>query len=138
MQRAAAPDKCERHGSSSCLLLCSCPLPNVHLHTAYKRDGPVSDFLLFLSLCCVVLATQSCLTLCDPMDCSLPGSSVRGILQASILQWVSHSLLLRIFPTQGSNPSLLHCKQILHHLNHQGSTFFFLCLLVNRVKPQTK
>ena len=32
---------------------------------------------------------QSCLTLCDPMDCSLPGSSVHGILQATILEWVA-------------------------------------------------
>ena len=36
-----------------------------------------------------VLITQSCLTLCDPMDCSLPGSSVMGILQARILEWVA-------------------------------------------------
>ena len=33
-----------------------------------------------------------CLTLCDPMDCSLPGSSVHGILQARILEWVAISL----------------------------------------------
>ena len=39
--------------------------------------------------------TQSCLTLCDPMDCSLPGSSVRGILQARILQWVAISFSRR-------------------------------------------
>ena len=32
---------------------------------------------------------QSCPTLCDPMDCSLPGSSVHGILQARILEWVA-------------------------------------------------
>ena len=32
---------------------------------------------------------QSCLTLCDPVDCSPPGSSVRGILQARILEWVA-------------------------------------------------
>ena len=32
---------------------------------------------------------QLCLTLCDPMDCSPPGSSVRGILQARILEWVA-------------------------------------------------
>ena len=37
------------------------------------------------------LVVQSCLTLCDPMDCGLPGSSVRGILQARILEWVSIS-----------------------------------------------
>ena len=35
--------------------------------------------------------TQSCLTLCDPMDCSPPGSSVHGILQARILGWVAIS-----------------------------------------------
>ena len=32
---------------------------------------------------------QSCLTLCDPMDCSLPGSSIHGILWARILEWVA-------------------------------------------------
>ena len=36
-----------------------------------------------------VLVAQSCLTLCDPMDCSPPGSSVHGILQARILEWVA-------------------------------------------------
>ena len=36
-----------------------------------------------------MLGTQSCLTLCNPMDCSLPGSSVRGILQARMLEWVA-------------------------------------------------
>ena len=36
-----------------------------------------------------VLATQSCLTLCDPMDCSLPGASVQVILQARNLEWVA-------------------------------------------------
>ena len=34
---------------------------------------------------------RSCLTLCDPMDCSPPGSSVHGILQARVLQWVDFS-----------------------------------------------
>ena len=112
--------------------------------------------------------TQSCPTLCDPVDCSPPSSSVHGILQARILEWVaisfsrgssqprdqtqvsliagrcfnlwatreahnslwphgpyspwnspgqntgvgSLSLLQGIFPTQGSNPGLLHCGQI--------------------------
>ena len=36
-----------------------------------------------------VLAAQSCLTLCDPTDCSPPGSSVHGILQAGTLEWVA-------------------------------------------------
>ena len=45
------------------------------------------------------LVAQSCLTLCDPMDFSLPGSSVHGILQARILEGVAF-LLQGIFPTQ--------------------------------------
>ena len=40
---------------------------------------------------CVCEVTQSCPTLCNPMDCSPPGSSVRGILQARILEWVAIS-----------------------------------------------
>ena len=36
-----------------------------------------------------MLVTQSCPTLCDLMDCSPPGSSVHGILEASILEWVA-------------------------------------------------
>ena len=35
--------------------------------------------------------TQSCLTLCDPMDCSLLGSSIHGVFQARILEWVAIS-----------------------------------------------
>ena len=48
-----------------------------------------------------------CLTLCNPMDCSLPGSSVHEISQARILEWVDHALLQGIFPTQGLNTRLL-------------------------------
>ena len=44
--------------------------------------------LLFLCVC-ICLAAQSCLTLCDPMDCSPPCSSVHGILQARILEWIA-------------------------------------------------
>ena len=65
--------------------------------------------------------TQLCTTLCNPMDCSLPGSSVHGIFQARILEWVGISFSKQIFLTQGLNPGLLHCRQILYHLSHQGS-----------------
>ena len=41
---------------------------------------------------------QSCLTLCDPMDCSLPGLSVHGVFQARILEWVAISF------SRGSSP----------------------------------
>ena len=52
--------------------------------------------------------------LCDPMDCSPPGSSVHGILQARILQVGSHSLLQQILLTQGLDLGLRHCRQILY------------------------
>ena len=45
--------------------------------------------LAFLKRWILVLVTQSCLTLCDPTDCSPPDSSVHGILQARILGWVA-------------------------------------------------
>ena len=111
---------------------------------------------------------QSCSTLCNPTDGSLPGSPVPGILQARTLEWVAISFsnawkwkvkmkslsrdwllmtpwtvayqappsmgfsrqeywswlpfpFLGIFPTQGSNPGLLHCRQMLYRLSHQGS-----------------
>ena len=74
-------------------------------------------------LCCVVLVAQSCPTLCNPMDCSPPGSSVHGILQARVLKWVvipfSRGSPVR---SQGSNPGLLHCRQILYHLRHGNHT----------------
>ena len=67
-----------------------------------------------------VLVTQSCSTLCHPMDCSPPGSYVHGILQARKQEWVAIPFS-RIFPTQGLNPGLLHCRQILYHLSYQRS-----------------
>ena len=60
-----------QHVVTECLL---------HVLRARSREGKVK-----------VKVTQSCLTLCDPMDCSPPVSSVRGILQARILEWVASS-----------------------------------------------
>ena len=53
----------------------------------------ISSCLLYTEYSCAVLClvTQSCPTLCDPMDCSPPGSSVHGIFQARILEWVAIS-----------------------------------------------
>ena len=68
-----------------------------------------------------VLVTQSCPIPWDPMDCSPPGFSVHGILQAKNTALCCPALLQGIFPTQGSNPGLLHCRWILYHLSHQRS-----------------
>ena len=67
------------------------------------------------------LVAQSCLTLCDPMDCHLPGSSVHGDSPGKNTGVGCHALLQGIFPTQGSNPGLPHCRWILYCLSHQGS-----------------
>ena len=70
------------------------------------------------SLC---LVTQSHPTLCNAMDCSPPDSSVRGDSPGKKTGVNYHALFQGIFPTQGSNPGLPHCRQILYCLSHQGS-----------------
>ena len=67
------------------------------------------------------LVTQSCPTLCNPMDCSLPGSSVHGDSPGKNTGVSCHALLQGIFLTQGLNPGLSHCRWILYHLSHEGS-----------------
>ena len=64
---------------------------------------------------------QSCPTLCGPMDCSPPGSSVYGNSPGKNIRVGCHSLLQGIFPTLESNLGLLHCRQILYHPSYQGS-----------------
>ena len=61
--------------------------------------------------------TQSCLTLCGPMDYSLPGSSVNGISQAGILEWVAPGGLT----DPGINTSVLHWQAGYLLLSHLGS-----------------
>ena len=63
-------------------------------------------------VCVCVRVTQLCPTLCNPMDSCLPGSFVRGILQARILEWVA--ILFSRRSSQGLNLGLLHCGQILY------------------------
>ena len=82
---------------------------------------PETNITLEISYIVCVLVAQSCLTLCDPMDCSPSGSSVPGMLQARILEWV-------VIPfSRGSSwPrdwTWVSCiaGRFLNHLNHQGS-----------------
>ena len=84
--------------------------------------------LLFFLPVCKCLVAQSCPILCDPLDYSLPSSSVTGFFRQeyqSGLPFPSPG----IFQTQGSNPhllcllDLLHCRWILNPLNHQGIHF---------------
>ena len=85
-----------------------------------KRERIKYSFLFFF-LCTYYQSLQSCPTLCDPMDCRPPGSSVHGILQARILEWV-------VMPfSRGSSPlrdwTHVSCtgRWILYWLGHQGS-----------------
>ena len=71
------------------------------------------------------LVTQSCPTLCDPMDCSPPGSSVHGDSPGKNTEVGCHALLQGIFQTPGLNPrlpQLLCCRQIpeVHYRKCRG------------------
>ena len=72
------------------------------------------------------LVTQSCLTLCNPMDSSPPGSSVHRYSLGENTRVGCYALLQWTFPIQGSNPGLPHCRWIFfffffYHLSHQRS-----------------
>ena len=70
------------------------PKPPGELHKCQPRGlsgplGPGRSYICLLLLKVRVSVAQSCPTLCDPVDCSPPGFSVHGILQARILEWVA-------------------------------------------------
>ena len=72
-----------------------------------------------------VLVAQTCLTLYNLMDCSPPGSSIHGDSPGKSIGVVCQALFQGICPTQGSNPGLPPCRQILYLgriiLSHVGS-----------------
>ena len=89
-------------------------------------------FLEFLNLGILhAKLLQSCPILCNPMDCSLPGSCPWGS-PGKNTGVGCHALLQRIFPVQGLNPDLLHCRKILYCLSHQGS-----CATLGKKRAQT-
>ena len=67
------------------------------------------------------LVTQLYPTLCDPMDCSPPDSSVHGDSPIKNIGVGHHAPLQGIISTQGTSPSLSHSRQILYQLSHLGS-----------------
>ena len=67
-----------------------------------------------------IIVSQSCLTLGDPMDYSQPVSSVHGDSPGKGVGVDCHTLFQGIFPTQGLNPGLPHCRWILSQLSYQG------------------
>ena len=77
----------------------------------------LTDFLIVLGQLVAYLVTQSCPTLCDPMDCSPPSSFVHGILQSRILEWVaisfSNCFRLTLFKMAIITTNLIGKKDIL-------------------------
>ena len=97
------------------------------IHGSQRVGHDWATELNWYTLCLLWLVVQLCLTLCEPLDCSSSGSSVLGIFQARILEWVAIFILQGIFLTQGSNLDLLcllHYRWILHPLNHQGTPMY--------------
>ena len=70
-----------------------------------------------------VLVAQPCLILCNLMDYSPPDSSAHEILQARILEPGAIPFSRGFSQPKGFNPGLLHCRQILYRLSHQGSPY---------------
>ena len=128
----------------------------VHFYSAFgarRRDAGnvLNDPLLaieevianIISVCVAIRAillirqvsvTQSCLTLRNSRDCSPPASSVRGILQARILEWVAISSSRDIFLTQGWNMHLLSWQLDSLPLSHLQSPYF-VCSNVYMLMP---
>ena len=96
------------------------PALSLSSFTLIKRLlSPSSPSVVRVVLC---LATQSCLTLCHPVDCNPWGSSVHGVSPGKYTGVGCHAFLQGIFPIQGSNPGLPHCQLILHWWSPQGSS----------------
>ena len=95
-----------------------------------------SSFKILVTCVCMhaCVHAQLCWTLCDPMDCSPPGSSVHGIPQASILKCVAISFSRGSSrPRDQTSVSGISCigRQILYHKCHQISCYFTsFCLLI--------
>ena len=110
-------------------------------HSWYRHS--VWHMCIRVRVCvCVCVCAQSCLTLWDPMGCSLPGSSVHGISQARILEWVVIPFFRAssrprdwscITCVSGTGRRILyHCATISFHwsLSHYGTCFIFVEAMV--------
>ena len=89
-----------------------------------RQRGSRGEALRYRSQHACLLSHFSRVRLCDPIDCSPPGSSVQGIFQARILEWVAMPSSRRIFQTQDpTSASYISCvgRQVLHHWCHLGS-----------------
>ena len=122
LQRTTSTMTLERLHSAPSAPVCIGCLPvegkQVRFPHCSPRALPSKHWELNFFVCECVLVAQSRLTLCDPMDCSPPGSSVRGILQARILEWVA--ILFSRDSSQHRGRTQVFCigRWILYHMSH--------------------
>jgi len=107
---------CESNYTTKCTLQIQCDLYQITNGIFHKPK--TKTFTIH-----VCLVTQSCPTLCNMINYSLPGSSIHEDSPGKNTGVGCHALLQGIFLIQGSNPSLPHCRLILYHL-YQGSPQF--------------
>ena len=100
-----------------CLLHCR----QILYQLSYEGSPYICMYMCLCIYAAAAKSLQSCLTLCDPMVCSPPGSSVHVDSPGKNTGVRCHAFLQGIFPTQGSNLGLLHCRQILYQLSYQGT-----------------
>ena len=92
--------------------------------TSSIRSSLGFKMVSLILVCACVKSLQLCLTPCNPMDWGLPGSSVHGILQARILEWVAMpSSRASSQPKDQTRISYISCvgRQVLYHQHHLGS-----------------
>jgi len=100
------------HGHSG--LICKLPECQTHSHW-FSLSAPHPGWLSSIES----EVAQSCPTLCELMDHSLPGSVVHGIFQARILEWAA--IAFSWGSSQPRDRTRVHCRQRLYRLRHQGS-----------------
>ena len=96
--------------------------------------SPFQSPLSSCSPCMRAKSLQSCPTLFDPMDCSPPGSSAHGILQAKILEWVAMpSSRGSSQPRDRTSVSYVSCidRQVLYPQHHLGSPMLIISILIS-------
>ena len=85
------------------------------------QEGPQFKRSTLVKVKVKAKGAQSCPSLCDPIDCP-PATSVHGILQARILEWVAIPFSRGSSQLRDRTWAYMNCRQILYSLSHQGST----------------
>ena len=126
---AQSRTRLKRLSSSMCKIFYRCVVKYLYMNIRHQKENhkarclsPEGKTQVCVCVCLcghahVHVPVQSCPTLCDPMDCNPPGSSIRGILQARILEWVTISFSRGSFRPRDQTPiSYISCigRQVLY------------------------